>query len=260
MTASQKPKTPSMVMDVVPGISEKDVQTFCKRASKLALSQVVDSVTVKERLTVKHQVRHTEFQVDIQFFPAEEYLAEYEVESIEILSVFGTRFPLILKREIQLEMKKLDADLRHQIDQLGKGKASKEPVAGEAEEGGAEGEGPTSGGADDESERGDGDIEDAKVALRKKEQSSYESDEESDAFDDDAIEAAYASDNEGSDMDGEHGSKRRLGRPTTLRDQTEIVADAFERNFHQASSFEFRDSCCSFKLEVCCRLPHWIVR
>ncbi|KAL4076163.1 hypothetical protein J3A83DRAFT_4357265 [Scleroderma citrinum] len=258
MTASQKPKTPSMTMDAVPGTSEKDIQIFCKRASKLALSQIVDNVTVKERLIVKNETRYTEFQVDMQFFPEEEYLSEYDVEAVEILSVFGTQFPLILKREVQLEMKKLDADLRRQIDQLGKGKAIREAVVGEAaetEEGGMEGGGGGKKGADDESEQGDGDVEDAKHALRMKEQSSYESDEESDAFDDDAIEAAYGSDKEGSDMNGVQGSKRRLGRPTTLRDQIEVVADLFENNFNQASSFEFTTSSCSFKLEFSSDFP-----
>ncbi|KAI6130350.1 hypothetical protein EDD16DRAFT_1689702 [Pisolithus croceorrhizus] len=245
MTASQKPKTPSMTMDVVPGTSEKDIQTFCKRASRLALSQIVDSVTVKERLVVKDDARRTEFQVDIQFFPEDEYVAEYDIQAVEVLAVFGARFPFILRREIVSEMKKLDADLKRQMDQLGKGKASKEPVAGEeadeVEQGDNNGKGNDKKAADSESEADDGDAEDAKVAMRKKEKAS-------DIFNDDAIEAAYASD-EGGEASDTRDFGRPLGRRSSLRDQVDEVAELFQENLKQAASFEFTATSCSFKLE-----------
>ncbi|KAI6163109.1 hypothetical protein EDD17DRAFT_512310 [Pisolithus thermaeus] len=258
MTASQKPKTPSMTMDVVPGTSEKDIQTFCKRASRLALSQIVDSVTVKERLVVKDDARRTEFQVDIQFFPEDEYVAEYDIQAVEVLAVFGARFPFILRREIVSEMKKLDADLKRQMDQLGKGKASKEPVAGEeadeVEQGDNNGKGNDKKAADSESEADDGDAEDAKVAMRKKEKSSYESDEASDVFNDDAIEAAYASD-EGGEASDTRDFGRPLGRRSSLRDQVDEVAELFQENLKQAASFEFTATSCSFKLEFTADFP-----
>ena len=125
MTASQNPKTSSMTMLVRSGVSLSDVDAFFKRASRLVLSQIVDIVTVKERLTVNGDARHTEFFIDIAFFPREEYEAEYDVEPSEILTVFATEFPLILKKEIQVDMKKLDIDLRNQITELRKAKLSK---------------------------------------------------------------------------------------------------------------------------------------
>jgi len=253
MTASQKPKTPSMSMEVTSGVSKSDVDVFCKRASKLALSQLVDSVTVKERLIVQSDARRTEFLIDIAFFPAEEYTNEYDILPEEVLAVFGTKFPLIFKKEIQLEMKKLDADLRGQITQLGKGKTSKEPVVGEAEAEGDEGDGPSRGKDDDDrSEQGDGDAVDAKRARQQKEQASYESDEDSerDGFDDAAIEAAYASDADNGAGEGE-GNDDRIGRRTTIPHQTQIVADLFTKNFPQATSFTFKESRCSIRLEVC---------
>ncbi|KAI6003678.1 hypothetical protein EDD15DRAFT_1220993 [Pisolithus albus] len=258
MTASQKPKTPSMTMDVVPGTSEKDIQTFCKRSSRLVLSQIVDSVTVKERLVVKDDARRTEFQVDIRFFPEDEYVADYDIQAVEVLAVFGARFPYILKREIVSEMKKLDADLRRQMDQLGKGKAIKETIveeeAEEVEEGDNKGKGSGKKATDSESEGDDGDTEDAKVAMRKKEKSSYESDEGSDVFNDDAIEAAYASD-EGDEASDTRDSERPLGRRSSLRDQVDEVAELFQQNFKQAASFEFTATSCSFKLEFTTDFP-----
>ncbi|KIK92292.1 hypothetical protein PAXRUDRAFT_830087 [Paxillus rubicundulus Ve08.2h10] len=255
MTASQKPKTPSMTMDVMSGVSDEHITAFCKRASKLALSQVIDKVTVKERLSVRGDARQTEFAIDLSFYPEEEYGEEYDVQATEILAVFGTRFPSTLKREIQLEMKKLDADLRSQIAQLGKGKASKEPTAGAADADAEGGEDSGENAGDENSEHGDGDAEDAKRARQKKEQSSYESDEEGEGeneFDDAAIEAAYAPE-EDSEADAE-GTDKKSGHATTLR-EVKSIADLFVYTFHQASSFKFSESACSFKLEFPADFP-----
>lgn len=252
MTASQKPKTPSMTMVVVPGVSDTDVTTFCKRASKLVLSQIIDKVTVKEYLSVQGDARRTEFSVDLSFYPEEEYVEEYDVNAVEILAVFGARFPSTLKREIQLEMKKLDADLRSQISQLGKGKASKEPVVGDAD---ADGEESVEEARDMEGEQGDADGDDAKRARQRKEQASYESDEENeDEFDDAAIEAVYASEGE-DEADAKDGSGQTPGA-VTLCEQVEVIADKFVESLHQASNFKFSESACSFKLEVSVLVGH----
>jgi hypothetical protein len=247
MTASQKPKTPSMTMDVVPGVSGADITTFCKRASKLVLSQIIDKVTVKECLSVQGDARRTEFSVDLSFYPEEEYVEEYDVSEVEILAVFGARFPLTLKREIQLEMKKLDADLRSQISQLGKGKASKEAVAGETDA--DVDEEPVEKAGDAESEQGDVDGDDAKRARQRKEQASYESDEENEEeFNDAAIEAAYAS--EGEDEANAEEANGQTRGPVTLREQVKVMSGKFVESFHQASKFKFSGSACSFKFEV----------
>lgn len=238
-------------MEVTSGVSQPDIDVFCKRASKLTLSQLVDNVTVKERLIVQSDTRRTEFLIDIAFFPADEYIQEYDILPEEVLAVFGAKFPLIFKKEIQMEMKKLDADLKGQIAQLGKGKASKEPVVGDAEAQDNEDGGPIHGKDDDErSEQGDGDAVDAKRARQQKEQASYESDEDSekDGLDDAAIEPAYASDVD-NDAGECEGNDDKIGRRTTVH-QTQIVADEFTKNFHQATSFTFTESRCSMRLEV----------
>lgn len=246
-------------MDVVPGVSGADITTFCKRASKLVLSQIIDKVTVKECLSVQGDARRTEFSVDLSFYPEEEYVEEYDVSVVEILAVFGARFPLTLKREIQLEMKKLDADLRNQISQLGKGKASKETVAGETDAD-ADGEESVEKAGDAESEQGDADADNAKRARQRKEQASYESDEENEEeFNDAAIEAVYASEGE-DEADAEAANGQTRG-PVTLREQVKVMADKFVESFHQASKFKFSGSACSFKLEVSVLVGHrrWLL-
>lgn len=243
MTASQKPKTPSMVMKVRPEISAADVDAFCKSASRLVLSQVVDSVKVKERLTVNGDARRTEFTIDIAFFPREEYEAEYDVHPSQILAVFGTKFPLILKKEIQVDMKKLDTDLRAQMSELGKAKTVKDRTSTRGgEEGDDDDPGRNDGG---DSEAGDGDADDAKRSRQKKELTSYESDEDVEAYDDEALEAEFA--------DGPAASDSEVDAPKPvddLDDQAENVADLFKGNLRHAISFSFRESGCTIQLEV----------
>ena len=134
MTAAQKPKTPSMNLAIKADLTAGVVDSFCKRASRLSLSQVIDNITVTEAFVVDGEERRTRFTVHIAFFPKDEYKAEYGVDPSEILDVFAAKFPITLKKEMQLEMKKLDADLKSQIADLGKGKASKTRGAGAGEE------------------------------------------------------------------------------------------------------------------------------
>lgn len=243
MTASQKPKTPSMAMKVRPGVSAADVDAFCKSASRLVLSQVVESVKVKERLAVNGDARRTEFTIDIAFFPREEYEAEYDVQPSQILAAFGTKFPLILKKEIQTDMKKLDTDLRTQISELGKAKTVRDRTS---THGGEEGDDEDPGRNDNGgSDAGDGDADDAKRSRQKKDMSSYESDEDVEAYDEDALEAEFANDLAESDSD--------LDVPNAsdgLEDQAENVADLFKGNLRHATGFSFRESGCTIQLEV----------
>ncbi|KAK7054250.1 DNA-directed RNA polymerase subunit [Favolaschia claudopus] len=252
MTASPKPKTPSMSMTVCPGVTDEDIDVFCKRASRVTLAQVVQDVSVRERLIVEGEARRTQFTIDLSFYPKKEYLSEYDIDPIEILLSFGTKFPLTLKKEMQAEMKKLDADLRSQIRELGKGKQVK-PAAGEVE-GDDDGDGePKAKGKkkddDDESEAGDGDADDEKRARQKKQQATYSDDEDEEdgeeALNDADIEAAYASD---ADADAPKVPKKKL-QSMSMAKRVSVVSDAFTKNLQHATSFSFDDSKCTFQLE-----------
>ncbi|KAG6916710.1 hypothetical protein DXG01_005659 [Tephrocybe rancida] len=252
MTASQKPKTPSMTMKVRPGTDADDIDIFCKRASQVKLSQIVDSVSVKEQMKVEGDARRTQFTIDLKFFPKEEYVAEYDTDPLEILAAFATRFPLTLKKEIQVEMKRLDADLRGQINELGKGKKPKtrEGAGGEGDE--EEEALVSSKRANDEgSEVGDGDADDEKRARQKKEQASYESDE-SDAedaeYDNDALEAEFAS-QAGSDDETVGQVKKK--KNNSFQSEVKKVESLFIHNLNPATKFLFTEAGCTMQLEVC---------
>ncbi|KAH0587800.1 hypothetical protein H2248_006559 [Termitomyces sp. 'cryptogamus'] len=258
MTASQKPKTPSMTMKVRKGTSPEDVDIFCKRASRVKLSQVVENVVVKEQMKVEGKARRTQFTIELKFFPKKEYVAEYDTYPSEILAAFATRFPLTLKKEIQSEMKKLDADLRSQIAELGKGKKVKGRGGGDDdEEGENEEEAVPKKRRDDdeESEIGDGDADDEKRARQRKEQASYESDEEEDVeeYGNEALEAEFAS-QAGSD-DEESEEEKKKAKIHSFESQVKQVEGDFLENLHPATKFSFAEAGCTFQLEFRMDMP-----
>ncbi|KAF8812281.1 beta and beta-prime subunits of DNA dependent RNA-polymerase [Phlegmacium glaucopus] len=248
MTASQKPKTPSMTMKVRRGISPHDISLFCKRASRITLSQIIDNVLVHEQLRVEDGARRTQFTVNITFYPKHEYQEEHDLQPAEILAAFGVKFPLTLKKEIVNEMKKLDADLKSQMAQLGQGKKvrSKEGEADDEEDT----ETSRKKNADEESEAGDGDADEVKRSKQKKQQATYDSDDEDDGeedkpYDDAAIEAANASGDE-------HLDEASLKKPksTSFKSLVDRVSGLFQRHLQHAIAFDFDESQCTFTLEA----------
>lgn len=243
MTASTKPKTPNMTLDVLEGVSDQEVGRFCKRSSRLTLSQIVDKVTVKETLSTESGRRLKVYTVQIFFYSAEEYRREYCVTVFQVLNSFQ-RFAYNLKKEIQTELKKLDANLRSQIEKIGKGQAEQSergrtnPHGGDNEE--DDGNIPNDAG----SEVGDGDAYAVKRARQINEEITYDenSDEESEV-NIAAIEESYdVEDDEekkGSDKLGQHGG-----------DGGDSVEEQFLSQVKFARSFKCTPSKCVFDLEV----------
>lgn len=246
MTASTKPKTPSMVLWARPNVEENKIHSFCKQASCLRLSQVVDKVLVNEQLT---ETRQRRFVVTISFYPKKEYQEEYDVEPHEILASFATRFPGLLRKEIQIELKKLQSDLKSQLTDVGKGRAEAQ-TRGEDVGADDDGELPV---ADDVSEVGDGDAEDEKRARQSKQLATYESDDGDDAdadvpgeYDDTAIEAEFAEEQEeGDEMDSD---------VSVLDDSLEVEIEKVRILFLEivklSTSFTFTENEVCFDLEV----------
>ncbi|KAF7301868.1 DNA-directed RNA polymerase subunit [Mycena indigotica] len=254
MTASQKPKTPSMTMIVRPGVPPADIDIFCKRASRVTLAQVVHNITVRERLTVEGEARRTQFTVDLALFPKAEYMSEYDIDPAEILACFGSKFPLRLRKEMQDEMKKLDADLRSQIKELGQGKKSKESEDAEGDEEGDEGAddaAPTASKKQDEDDESDDGEDDEKRARQRKQLATYDddSDEEGteDEMKDDDIEAAYASDTAATTVP--KPSSSRPSKKSLSSKRVSQVRDLFTKNMKFATDFSFDESKCAFQLQ-----------
>lgn len=250
MTASQKPKTPSMTMKVRRGISPHDISLFCKRASRITLSQVINNILVHEELRVKDEARRTQFTVNITFYPRHEYQEEHDLQPAEILAAFGVKFPLTLKKEMVNEMKKLDADLRSQMAGLGQGKKvrSKEGEPDDDEDT----EVQRKKNADEESEAGDGDADEVKHNKQRKQQATYDSDDEDDGEEDKPDDDAVI---EAADVSGDehlNGDEACLKKPksASFRSLVDRVSGFFQRHLQHAIAFDFDESQCTFKLEV----------
>ena len=260
MTASTKPKTPSMTMDVRAGTATPDIDVFCKKAGRLTMSQVVDKVLVRERLVSNGGSRLKEYLVDLAFYPKADYQQEYDVEPSEILAAFATRFPLILRKEIQNELKRLDQDLKSQMKDLGKGKAAPSRSGESARDGDDDGDAEPDGSRrekddDETSEVGDGDATVSKRRRQAKELVSYDDDEDDEddgksmgELDEDAIEAAYAS------MDEDEVEKapepKEASSAKEFKAQLHATEQLFMQNFPHASSFTFKESGCTIGFEV----------
>lgn len=242
MTASTKPKTPSMRITVRPGHTAEEVKNFCKAASRLTLSQVVESVVVTEKLVAERGQRNKIFTIRVLFFPEEEYRAEYGVTPAQIKESFGIKFAQIMKKEIQTERKKLDADVKNQISALGKGRAEKGPRNGggvAAQEGDDDEPAPVDDGG---SEVGDGDADTMKRARQQAEQVSYESDEESEEeLEDEVVETVHA-ELEKKEVD--------VGQEKPGVKAPNNVEQMFYLNLPAASSFKFTAKQCTIQLTV----------
>ena len=251
MTASQKPKTPSMTMKVRNGISPHDINIFCKRASRITLSQIVDNVVVHEQLRVEGEARRTHFTVNISFYPKHEYQEEHDLQPTEILSAFGVKFPLTLRKEIVNEIRRLDADLKSQMAQLGEGKKDRSKKGGADED---EDEGNETSGKKDNDEEGEGSVGDAdeeKDSKQKKQQATYDCDDEEDGEedeldDDDAPEADASDDDSGV---GDEANLKKV-KSKSFKSLVDRVSGLFQRHLQQAIAFDFDESQCTFKLEV----------
>ncbi|KAL0255697.1 hypothetical protein I308_100504 [Cryptococcus tetragattii IND107] len=124
MTASSKPTTPTMKLPLREHISDKDIETFVKQVSRLTLSEVVERVTVTERLSSKSSEtdsRQRKYTVLLEFYPPEEYGTEYEITPEQLHESLAWNFAPRLKKEIQNEIRRV-AKTKEQEAQVGKGR------------------------------------------------------------------------------------------------------------------------------------------
>jgi DNA-directed RNA polymerase I subunit RPA1 len=168
-----------------------------------------------------------------------------------------------LKREIQLELRRLAADLRSQTAEIGKGRAIPQGeggasgAAGNAEEDvdADVGEPAPRRDDDDESEVGDGDASREKRQRQKQQQASYEEDED----EEDDIEPPEAELETASTLDAEGAAndemEKKPGKKFGLKEVVSQMEMAFLENFPNATSFDFSPSRCTIVLEVSVARP-----
>ncbi|GAA6038963.1 hypothetical protein JCM8097_000597 [Rhodosporidiobolus ruineniae] len=240
MTASQDIKTPTMQLPILEKVSDSRLKTFCQSSTRLTLSQVVDDVTVEEKLTPKtaatNYTRQKTYTVKLNLFPRADYEAEYSVTSEQILSGVARAFVPLLDKAILKEIKQNDRELKSQAGEVGRGKKvserSKAKASGADEDGaGEEDAGVVGRGADEEI---DGDADDERRGRQGQDEQNYDSDEDEDKEDkedDDeaALEAKFKNAGKGddSDADSDEESDEEEVDPAVLAKRSQ--AEALER-------------------------------
>lgn len=215
MTASSKPKTPSMKLPIFDHVSEEDLSLLSKDLKKVTLSELVEKVTVTEKLSSKTQSngysRSRAYTVLLDFFPQEEILEEHNLTPQQIYESLPGSFALHIKNEVFREIKEFSKMVKNDLEGLGKGKSVRVPKgavnenidATPADEGDDEGN-------DNDSDAGnDGDADDAKRAGQSKEIASYDDDSDSGSDADlDDLDAAFSDKEDDKDVDEDDEAER----------------------------------------------------
>ncbi|KAI9488674.1 hypothetical protein BDB00DRAFT_877143 [Zychaea mexicana] len=109
MTAAKVIKTPTMTMPIKPEVSPEQAADFCKVATKLTLAQIVDDVSVTESMTSKsaenNYRRSKVYTIRLNLFDEKEYEEEYRVHAKRIKEVLATTFLKQLEEVIRKDIK-----------------------------------------------------------------------------------------------------------------------------------------------------------
>ncbi|KAF8713719.1 DNA-directed RNA polymerase subunit beta', partial [Rhizoctonia solani] len=276
MTASTKPKTPTMTLPLltlsstIRPPSAEQVTLFTKHASRLTLAAVTSHITVRESLS---NARRT-YAVQVTFYPADECEAAYGVSRPAVARAIGGRFALVLRKEVITAIKKAVGEVKDQVGGVGKGRAVRDALDGAGGVGAdddadiPEGEMGTNH-RDDVSEVGDGDADEMKRKSRTQEAATYsddESEEESDAepdIDADEIEAAVDADGDDDDLEidlkpGKKSDSKKSKSKKKGTDEWEVsptLAQDFVDTTKFGGSLEFAKDACTFDMEFSSSTP-----
>jgi len=243
-----------MRLPILDHVPEPDLARFIKDAKKVTLSELVDKVTVTERLSSKTidngHTRSRTYTVLLDFYPKEEYLEEHNLTPHQILESLPSSFGLHVRNEILRELKEVGKMLKNDLEGVGKGKTVRIPrgtvdenLASTIEEQG------DLAGAEVESDAGDGDADDAKRAANSKDIATYDDDESDSGSvgDLEDIEGAFPAD---ADIDEEAG---KAADEATIAARKEEVEAAFITAARYVSKFSFdlkEGRSCEFDIQV----------
>ena len=241
MTASKKPTTPTMNLPLRGEVSDADVEAFIKQVSRLTISQVVEMVTVTERLSGRADAsnRQRRYTVLMEFYPPEEYRKEYEVTPLEVHEALAFNFASNLKKEILSEIRTTNMA---KAQDMATGTGLKMRGDEDAEEGN-DGLGGRRG-RDDELEDDDHDAYQAKRQAQGR-QHEYEEDEREEPVGDleDYLERQYADEEEGSkDSDDDSDDEAMdvdAGEKAEADARAEMLLDTFKKQCKYATDFQF---------------------
>ncbi|KAF8455247.1 Rpa190 RNA polymerase I subunit A190 [Kalaharituber pfeilii] len=242
MTASASIATPMMTMTIEQERTENELEDFRKSISRLTLSEVIDHVTVTEKLSkVNGQTKSKTYLIRINFYSKDEYEKEYSVRPVDIVRAIQNEFIRRLSRVIKQEHKlKGEGSRPGQADALpevGRSKRTitQEQLATNAESPAADEEGADD--SDDDDEGGDGDATSSKQKLRKTDGVSYDEPDEGERDN-----RAAADDEEPSDQDDEgDDSGEEHKRKLVMKEQARAREEEIKETHTNVCKFAFDD-------------------
>lgn len=111
MTASNQILTPTMTAVLNKQVSDKAGQVFAKSISKLTLAEVIDQLSVHERISSgPGKEKAKVYDLHIDFFPPEEYTEEYAIKISDLLETLQHKFVPRLVKLTKDELKKRQAE------------------------------------------------------------------------------------------------------------------------------------------------------
>ncbi|KAJ3025212.1 UNVERIFIED_CONTAM: hypothetical protein HDU68_007368 [Siphonaria sp. JEL0065] len=105
MTASAKIKTPLMRLPLRPDVSMAEGEILAKTISRVCIADIMEKVTVKERLVNTGSSRHKLLTIRLQFWPRESYQSQHGIEPSKLGDIIEKRFAILLDKAIAKELK-----------------------------------------------------------------------------------------------------------------------------------------------------------
>ncbi|KAJ3233395.1 hypothetical protein HDU78_006496 [Chytriomyces hyalinus] len=105
MTASTRIKTPIMKLPLRPDVSIGEGEILAKAISRVTIADIMEGVSVKERLVNTGHARFKMLTVRLKFWPRESYEHEHGVKPSKLAHIIERRFALILDKAIAKELK-----------------------------------------------------------------------------------------------------------------------------------------------------------
>ncbi|WEW54914.1 DNA-directed RNA polymerase [Emydomyces testavorans] len=177
MTASTHILTPTMSANFYEQVSPEDGELFAKGISRLTLAEVVDKLSVHERISSQGSMKAKVYDIHIDFFPPEEYTKEYAIKIGDVLETLEKRFLPRLVKLTKAELKKRTSEKL--LSNFSAAQPEIGASVGVLEEGPRHGEGRDDGNGDDEDEDPD-DAKRARSSQNRSNQVSYEAPDEDD--------------------------------------------------------------------------------
>lgn len=204
MTASANIMTPTMTLVLNEEINKEQSERFAKAISKLSIAEVVDKVQVRERIGAGQGYAKAKiYDVEVSFFPPEEYTAEYAINLKDMQNTLQKKF---IPRLVKLTR----AELKKRIDD----KSIKNHSAAQPEIGvsiGTVEEAPrgADGGAEPEDDDAEDDEDDAKRSRGGQNRSNQVSYEAAEDEEEDMVRRHDASEDEDDDDTGDAKTSRK---------------------------------------------------